>query len=128
MTIKSTDMVGLIAVTHHNHVWLGYMSVVEASRHIRGWWEAREKARTGSPEDSALAQEWLSKGTAAVNADLEDVEGTVALAVVAWEHVVGIYIETRTSAQDRIATAMEKTVSGEIPGDEWKKGEGEEES
>ena len=121
MKIKTTDKVSLIAVTHHNHVWLGYMDASEASKWIRGWWDAREAARKGSPEEQEAAREWLSKGTVAVNLEVEG-GGTIAAAAVAWEHVVGIYIELRNSAQDRIASAIEKQVTGDLPGEEWKKG------
>ena len=116
---KDTDSVTLVAILKGGSYVTCPWTRKEAGDFIREWWAARTALVRGKlPEpfqarsiDDAL--EWLEGGTVIGNCRW-------AFAV---EELVGCYtMEDRLSAQERIAAAVEKAAKGDLPGDEWKRG------
>ncbi len=102
--LDDDDHVQLVFVTASNWVPAGVVTRKLASDIMRGWFYARSVIAEGRDEDGSIYRH-LKYGTYASNViDPNDENHSICYAVVAWDHVVGIY--TREIAA--------------VPGDEWK--------
>lgn len=106
--MSGDDIVKLIFVTPQNHMPIHGVTRKWASELIAGWYKMREEILNSGPDkEKALA--WQKHATFAMNYPESDgnIYGSWA---IGWEHVLGMYISPAENAQDRIAKAQEELV------------------
>lgn len=110
------DQVLLTVVTAHSYFTIS-MERRRASDAIREWYEHRANV-SSQKEGWELSDRALKYGTLNVVADAKFYTHAIGL-----EHVIGIYIqEIAPTTQDRLVTALEKSVRDSSGGEEWKQG------
>lgn len=89
------DLVDLIFVTHHNHVFFSRITRQQASDNIAGWFDMRELVRKKG-EGWEDAERFLKQGTFASNSPygkIKKKEKAFSRVAVGWEFVQGMYVQ-----------------------------------
>lgn len=118
------DIVQMIVVTTHNHVYIQHVTRREASDHMRSWYNARKVIGNGEGPEIDDKKSWLQWGTLSTKTASDDGSETFTHAVIGWNSIIGMYILEGSTSTDRLATAQEKiakAISGELGrGEEWR--------